>query len=64
MYKRQTQGSAQTPEQRNLTTLLERSKQFWVAGVLANVANSVGIYALTMIPEPDAVDQHLSLIHI
>lgn len=56
--KRATQGSAQTPEQRNLTTLLERSKQFWVAGVLANVANSVGIYALTMIPEPDAVEQH------
>jgi hypothetical protein len=48
---------AQSPEQRNLTTLLERGKQFWIAGVLANVAGSVGTYSLAMTPVPDAVEQ-------
>lgn len=56
--QRTAQRIEQTPEQRNLTTLLERGKQFWIAGVLAKVADSVGIYSLTMTPEPDAVEQH------
>lgn len=48
---------AQTPEQRNLATLLERGKQFWVSGVLDHVAGNTGTYALQMAPEPDAVEQ-------
>lgn len=56
--RRVAQRQAQDPEQRNLTTLLERGKQFWVDGVLANVAGSVGTYSLSMTPVPDAVDQH------
>ena len=56
--RRDAQSVAQSPEQRNLTTLLERGKQFWIAGVLANVAGKVGTYSLSMTPVPEAVEQH------
>jgi hypothetical protein len=46
-----------TPEQRCLNTLLERGKQFWVAGVLSNVAGRIGAYSLKMTPVLNAVDQ-------
>jgi hypothetical protein len=56
--RKDAQSAAQTPEQRSLTTLLERGKQFWVAGVLANVAGGTGTYSLPMHSVPNAVDQH------